>query len=394
MTSRGKCYGTSVPADGRCLAPSPTEFVPEVDKGTSGGAKGWIDRYAAAGGEAWFKLDSAQRSFETHLASLEVDIDPTAVAAVRAHDEDAVRLMTSFVKALEVADWAVPNTLHHTRIWQDVVSARPRPTAYIFVDAMRYEMVAELAERISGANEVQLRPALAALPSITPIWHGGPAPRLGRKLPLSAMAHGSDPASMAYSCRTERRDRSSLREGPRCRLAQSGRCDLSQRQAASKVDRRGTADRHPFDRHRRGRGVPITTAAARRIMSHVIGDLARCLRNLAAAGVEDVVVTSDHGHLFFAGDRPASMRIEAPGEVTSPTCTVACPIGKVAPLRAGRCGSARRQVGYNTDLEFVFPVSTAVFKAGGRLSVPSRRPISAGDGRAGPDGEGAPAVGS
>ena len=45
---------------------------------------------------------------------------------------------------------------------------------------------------------------------------------------------------------------------------------------------------------------PITTAAARRIMSHVIGDLARCLRNLAAAGVEDAVITADHGHLFFA----------------------------------------------------------------------------------------------
>ena len=46
---------------------------------------------------------------------------------------------------------------------------RPRPAAYIFVDAMRYEMGAELAERLGRTNEVQLRPALAALPSITPI---------------------------------------------------------------------------------------------------------------------------------------------------------------------------------------------------------------------------------
>ena len=53
----------------------------EVDRGPSGGAKGWIDRYAAAGGDGWFKLDSAQRSFETHLASLEVDIDPAAIAS-------------------------------------------------------------------------------------------------------------------------------------------------------------------------------------------------------------------------------------------------------------------------------------------------------------------------
>ena len=41
--------------------------------------------------------------------------------------------------------------------------------AYFLVDAMRYEMGAELAERLANHGEVTIRPALGVLPSITPM---------------------------------------------------------------------------------------------------------------------------------------------------------------------------------------------------------------------------------
>ena len=140
----------------------------EVDRAPVGGARGWIERYTAEDG--WRQLDLAQRRFETLLSSVEGDIDPLAVAAVRAAYEEAVRRMTEgFVKALDKADWQVDGVLHQTRIWPEVVASRSRPVAYIFVDAMRYEMGVELAERLAAGFEVQLRPAVGALPSITPI---------------------------------------------------------------------------------------------------------------------------------------------------------------------------------------------------------------------------------
>jgi hypothetical protein len=41
--------------------------------------------------------------------------------------------------------------------------------AYFFVDAMRFEMGVELSERLPKSVEVSVRPAVCALPSITPI---------------------------------------------------------------------------------------------------------------------------------------------------------------------------------------------------------------------------------
>ena len=47
-------------------------------------------------------------------------------------------------------------------------AANPGRVAYFLVDAMRYEMGAELAERLANHGEVTIRPALSVLPSITP----------------------------------------------------------------------------------------------------------------------------------------------------------------------------------------------------------------------------------
>ncbi len=341
----------------------------EVDKGPAGGAKGWVDRYAASGDEGWFRLDSAQRSFETHLASLETEIDSTAIAAVRAEYEDAVRRMTEgFVKALEAADWTVSQSLHHTRIWPDVVAARPKPTAYIFVDAMRYEMGAELADRISATNEVQLRPALAALPSITPIGMAAVLP--GAAASFSVVRNGARIGSSIDGVfLPDRSSRQKFLEGKvpgAVSLNLDDVISVSAKQLQKQIGAAPLIAIHSTDIDGAGEN-PITTAAARRIMSHVIGDLARCLRNLAAAGVEDVVITSDHGHLFFAGDRPASMRMEAPGGDTADLHR-RCWIGRGGATPPGAVRVTGAKLGYNTDLEFVFPVSTAVFKAGGDLA--------------------------
>ena len=59
--------------------------------------------------------------------------------------------------------------MHQTRIYSEVVAERPKPVAYFLVDAMRFEMGVELAERLPKTAEVSVRHAVGALPSITPI---------------------------------------------------------------------------------------------------------------------------------------------------------------------------------------------------------------------------------
>jgi hypothetical protein len=106
---------------------------------------------------------------------------------------------------------------------------------------------------------------------------------------------------------------------------------------------------------------------ARQMMDTVIDNLARGIRKLAAARVEYAVVTADHGHLFFPSDRDASMRIDSPGgdEVDLHR---RCWIGRGGTTPPGCVRVAATALGYDSDLDFVFPLGTGVFKAGGDLA--------------------------
>ena len=115
------------------------------------------------------------------------------------------------------------------------------------------------------------------------------------------------------------------------------------------------------------------TFQARQVMDTVIDNLARAVRKLAAAGVEHCVLTADHGHLFFPSDRDESMRIDAPGgdEVDLHR---RCWIGRGGATPAGCVRVTASALGYDSDLDFVFPLGSGVFKAGGDLAFPHGGP--------------------
>jgi hypothetical protein len=109
------------------------------------------------------------------------------------------------------------------------------------------------------------------------------------------------------------------------------------------------------------------TFQARQVMDTVIDNLGRAIRKLAAAGIEQAVVAADHGHLFFATDRDESMRTDAPGGDTVDLHR-RCWIGRGGTTPSGCVRVPAAQLGYASDLDFVFPATTGVFKAGGDLA--------------------------
>ena len=135
---------------------------------TSGDAAAWLDAYVSKDG--WFRLDQAQRRLEAWVANLDEEPEERPLGVVRRAYEDTCHAMAEgFTKALVKAGWTVPGALHQTRVWSEVVADRPKPVAYFLVDAMRFEMGVELAERLPKTSEVSVRAAVGALPSITPI---------------------------------------------------------------------------------------------------------------------------------------------------------------------------------------------------------------------------------
>ena len=131
----------------------------------------WIERYVANGPEGWHRFDHAQRRLETLLAAIEdEEVSDVAVARCRAkYDEVARRQAEGFAKVYENAGWTIAGVLPQHRVWAEIVANLPKPLAVVAVDAMRYEIGVELADRLVRSGEVKLRAAIAALPSITPI---------------------------------------------------------------------------------------------------------------------------------------------------------------------------------------------------------------------------------
>lgn len=334
----------------------------------NGNAALWVDRYVSTGDDGWFRLDRTQRALEAFLVSVEDQIDEKAIAKIRAVYENAVRRMTEgFVKALQKAEWSIPGVLQQTRIWSDVVASRPVPVAYILVDAMRFEMGHELVDRITRATEVQIRPAIAALPSITPIGMAALLP--GASATFSAIAlKGKLGASVEGVFLPDLSARQKFIKTRVPELVDLTLDEVISTNAKTLAKKIGDAKIIVIrSTEVDAVGENASTSSARRIMDGVVEDLARCLQRLATAGIGEAVITADHGHLFFASERDPSMRIEAPGGDTVDLHR-RCWIGRGGTVPAGAVRVSGAKLGYTTDLDFAFPASTSVFKSGGGLA--------------------------
>jgi PglZ domain len=328
----------------------------------------WVARYTANGSEGWFRLDQTQRQLEMLVSGIdESDLDEAALARTRAlYDDSARRMADGFTKVFEKAGWTVPGVIHQTRIWAEVVSSQPKPLAVIVVDAMRYEIGAELAERLHRLGEVKLAPAIASLPSITPVGMAALLP--GAAASFSVVEKNGKLGALI--------DESFLPDLPsRQRYLQArlpGAVDLTLNDVLAW--KAGTKKKLDNARIVIVRSTEIDAAGentenryARSIMGGVVEDVARCLQKLSSVGIENAVITADHGHLFFASEREESMRISSPGG-TEVDLHRRCWIGRGGATPPGTVRIQGAKLGYTTDLDIVVPNSVSVFKAGGDLA--------------------------
>jgi hypothetical protein len=333
----------------------------------SAGPGAWVARYAAEDG--WHRVDAAQRALETWRSRVldETLVEKAVGVVLREHERLLHDLAVGFSKVLAASGWAVPDVLHQTRIHPDVVAKRASGTvAWFFVDAMRFEMGAELAKHLDGVQELHLQPAICALPSITPVGMAALLP--GASANFAVVQHKGKLAALVDNVPlpgvTERINYLKSRVPDVVDLTLSAALqdkplDLKEKVAghslvvvrSTEIDYLGeTGDDH----------------LARQSMDTVIANIAHAVRRLAVAGVEHFVITADHGHQFGLrkGD---DMKTDAPGGDTVELHR-RCWIGRGGAKSPGTVRVNAADLGYASDLEFVFPTGLGVFKAGGDLS--------------------------
>lgn len=332
----------------------------------SGDPNSWIEAYTAKDG--WFRLDQTQRRLEAWVANLDEEPEERPLGVARRAYEDACQAMASgFSKALVKAGWTISGSLHQTRVFGEIVSERPKPVAYFLVDALRFEMGVELAERLPKTSEVSVRHAASALPSITPI--GMAALQPGASSSFSVIEQGDKLGARIEDAflpdLTARKKFASARIPKIIDVTLDELLSLQLSKLTKKIA--GAQIVMVRSQEIDHAGETGFTFQARQVMDTVIDNLARAIRKLAAAGVEHAVVSADHGHLFFAADRDESMRINAPGGDTVELHR-RCWIGRGGATPPGCVRVPASALGYASDLEFVFPTGPGIFKAGGDLA--------------------------
>lgn len=327
-------------------------------------AAAWVERYA----ETWHRVDRAQRRLEAWLPKLEHDPDERAIAAVRQrYDEVVDQLAKGFVGVLEGGGWEVEGVRRQTSVFDDLVKPHAGPVAFFLVDAMRFEMGAELAERLEAHGEVTIEPAVGVLPSITPTGMAALMP--GAASSYDIAVEGSKLAARVDG--SFLKDLNARKKHISARVPSSVDVDLGEvmQLPASKLQKKVA-----------GRDLVVVRSQeidffgeggfgfqARSVMDTVVDNLARAVRKLATAGVGRAVVASDHGHLFAAEPRPEAMRIDAPGGDTVDLHR-RCWVGRGGATPSSCVRVAARNLGYDEDVDLVFPSGAGVLRAGGDLA--------------------------
>jgi hypothetical protein len=331
-----------------------------------GDATAWVSAYSSPRG--WFEVDRLRRRLETWVAQMDDEPEAErAIALVRhEHDELLKRMASGFSSALVAAEWSVPNVLHQTQIYPQDVQAAGGRIAYILVDALRYEMGVELSEQLQGVQELSVRPAVAALPTITPVGMAALLPGAASSFSviddrgkLCARVDGAVVPDLSARLKFFKSRVPGLVDMTLGKLLQTRTAKLASAISAAplvlvrsqEIDLAGETDDDLFPRH---------------VMDTSILNIARAVRKLAAAGVESFVITADHGHQF-SSRKEEDMRTDSPGGSTVDIHR-RCWAGRGGTTPPGTVRVSGPELGYETDLDFVFPTGLGVFKAGGGLT--------------------------
>jgi hypothetical protein len=339
------------------VRPSLSKTSPEPGK--------WVAAYAGEGG--WHQVDALQRRLETWAAKMDEEPETEKALSVirREHEELLKRMAEGFAKALGEAAWTVSGALHQTRIYPDVVQTMGGRTAYFFVDALRFEMGVDLAKQLQGAVDLTIRPAIAALPSITPVGMAALLPGasasfavVDQKGKLAASLEGTVMPGLNERLKFLKAKVPDAVDVTLGKLLSTPPSKLGKLvgEASLIVVRSQEID---FVGEMDGNFL------ARQVMDTIIGNIARAVKKLAATGIEHFVITGDHGHQFsirkdedMQTDNPGGNRLDIHRR---------CWIGRGGSTPAGTVRITGAELGYDTDLDFVFPTSLGVFKSGGGL---------------------------
>jgi hypothetical protein len=334
---------------------------------------------AYAEGEApWCLLDTHHRHLERHWHRLDVDpgdsqgrLEQLVAAARNRYSTVSAVLAERFLRAYSDASLSVPDAPRQTEVFARCVrkGLADKKTAYLLVDALRFEMARELALSLGDGFECQVDWVTGAVPGVTEIGMAALVLPEGVSPEVVSVGEGKLGLKVGDTLLRGRADRVKYLASH----AGAPVCD-------AKLDQLLPSPRKRLRDGVAEAGLVLVTSqeidaycesgdigAARRAVEETLTDLQRAVRVLTELGVERVVIAADHGYLF-GEEITEAMKIDAPGGDTKDLHRRVW-VGLGGSVHPSYLRAKLSAVGVGGDLDFAVPWSTACFKVqGGALA--------------------------
>jgi hypothetical protein len=328
----------------------------------------------AEGDEPWCLLDTHHRHMESRKYNFEfapgLDHDGLEKLITRAeqrYSEVGSALSKLFVTQFHKAKHPIPGLLRQREFFESQVKPRlgEGKVAYVWVDALRFEMARELARVLKDDFELEIQPALGTIPTITEIGMAALLPKAHESARVVGVGGGKLALEIDGRVIKDRKDRVAfLKDHAGVPVFDAKLEDLLPKPGkkvkegiqnaalvlvtSQEIDELGEGD---------------NVAQARLQIDGVLGQLRRGVRVLADHGVRTIVLAADHGHLF-ADEIGEDMKIEAPGgKVEDLHRRVWVGVGGTSEPSYLRTSMA--SLGVDSEFDLATPWTFAVFKSKG-----------------------------
>jgi PglZ domain len=325
-------------------------------------------------GDPWCLLDTHHRHMESRKYNFEFaanndhdGLEKLITKAEQRYTEVGSELARLFVTQVSKAKQPIKGLARQRDIFELHVKPKLRESklAYVWVDALRFEMARELARLLEDDFALTIEAAVASVPTITEIGMAALLPRAGQSAKVVAVGTGKLGLQIDRTVIKDRKDRVAfLKEHTGVPVFDAKLDDLLPKPSkrikdgvqgaqlvlitSQEIDELGETD---------------NSTQSRRHMDGVLHDLRRGVRILTELGVKTIVLAADHGHLF-GEEIGEDMKIEAPGGETADLHRRVW-IGQGGTSEPSYLRAPLSSLGIDSDLDLATPWTFACFKSKG-----------------------------
>ncbi len=346
---------------GKALKTAPTT-VPDLVKAYADDDKPWclLDTHHR-------HMESRKYNFEFAAGNDHHGLEKLIIKAEQRYTEVGSELARHFITHFQKAKHPIKGLLRQRDIFEKQVKPHlgEGKVAYVWVDALRFEMARELCRLLMDDFDLKVQPAIGTMPTITEIGMAALLPKAHESAKVVAVGGGKLALEIGGKVIKDRKDRVAfLKEHAGVTVFDAKLDDLLPKPTkkvregiqeaqlvlitSQEIDELGEAD---------------NISQARLQIDGVLGHLRRGVRVLADHGIETIVMVADHGHLF-ADEIGEDMKIEAPGgKVEDLHRRVWIGVGGTAEPSYLR--TSLTSLGVDSELDIATPWTFAVFKSKG-----------------------------